>query len=137
MSARPTTRSNALSESTGEQRWSYVTGGPITASPAILTQEVFVGSGDGSLTGLSSSGSVESVEQYGSPVTGVAAVFDAVFVTNADGVVDAIRPYGLEGWAYDTGGAITAAPVIVDGAVYVGNATGNLFAFTPYGRAPL
>ena len=51
-----------------------------------------MGSGDGSLTGLSSSGSVESVEQYGSPVTGVAAVFDAVFVTNADGVRDAVRP---------------------------------------------
>jgi len=126
----------ALSAATGEQRWTYVTGGPITASPAILNQEVFVGAGDGSVTGLSSSGSVDSVDHYDAPVTGLAAVSDAVFVTSGTGL-DAIRPDGLQGWAYDTGGSITAAPAIDDGAVYVGNANGNLFAFTPYGRAPL
>ena len=130
----------ALSETTGSTRWTYDTGAPITASPVVneFPNEVFVGSSNGALTGLSAgAGAVQSVNNYGSAVVGIAAVTDAVFVTCANGQVQAIRPYGLQAWEFDTGGAITAPPVIVDGAVYVGNANGNLYAFTPYGHAPL
>ena len=75
--------------------------------------------------------------RYGSPIMGIATVFDAVFVTCANGQVDALRAYGLKAWDFNTEGSITTPPVIVDGAVYVGNANGNLYAFTPYGDAPL
>jgi outer membrane protein assembly factor BamB len=132
---------SALSETTGHRLWSHSTGAPITASPAIYPRtppEVFAGAGDGSLTGLSTvDGSVESVNQYGAAVTGIAAVNEAVFATTATGVVDAIRADGREGaWTHDMGSATDTPPAIVDGAVYIGDAAGNLIAFTPYGQAP-
>lgn len=56
---------------------------------------MFVGAGDGSLTGLSTvDGSVESINQYGAAVTGIAAVNEAVYIGDAAGNLIAFTPYG-------------------------------------------
>ncbi|MGO9909798.1 MAG: PQQ-binding-like beta-propeller repeat protein [Acidimicrobiales bacterium] len=136
----------ALHASTGDLEWSYKTDGLVKDTPAVTDAgtpsgitEVLVGSNDGSLYALAaSSGALEYKLPFRSPIVGLATVRGVTVVTTARGIVGSARDYtDLDVWNYQTGAAISAAPVVVDGAIYVGAGDGNLYAFTSYGQPPI
>ncbi|MHB1430787.1 MAG: outer membrane protein assembly factor BamB family protein [Streptosporangiaceae bacterium] len=131
-------RLTALRESTGAGLWSYSTGGQITGTPALTRGNLYFGSADGSLYAVRAAGGTLVWRlPFGQPIVGVAACFSVVVFVTSTGVVSASRTWeALKLWQYQTGAAITAAPVIVDGAVYLGASDASLYAFTPYGQQP-
>ena len=128
----------ALNESTGVQKWSYVTAGAITGSPAISGAYLYFGSQDGNVYALTvASGSLFWQLSFGHPIVGVAVCNSIVAFVSSDGYIGVGRSWAsLELWKYRTGAGISAPPVIVDGTLFVGAGDGGFYAMTPYGEVP-
>lgn len=135
----------ALSESTGAQVWSFATAGAVSDTGAVTNQltpggalELLIGSGDGYVYELDAlTGQQMYRLNFGSAITGVAAVRGVALIETAKGVIGSARTYtDLDVWQYQTAGSLFTSPVIVDGAVYVGASDGHLYAFTSYGQSP-
>jgi outer membrane protein assembly factor BamB len=135
----------ALSESAGTKTWSFVTGGAVSDTGAVTNQltpagalELLIGSGDGYMYELDAhTGTLMYKLNFGSSITGVAAVRGVALVETSGGLIGSARSYtDLDVWQYQTQGALVTSPVIVDGAVYVGASDGHLYAFTTYGQPP-
>lgn len=137
---------DAVSESTGKLLWSHATGGSVADTPALTTFAtggiplLLVGSNDGTLYAINgSNGTVQWSVAYGQPIVGVATCDSVVAATTASGDVFISRTYtNLLIWHTTTNATagISAAPAIVDGAVYVGGGDGHFYAFTGFGQPP-
>jgi outer membrane protein assembly factor BamB len=137
----------ALTESTGQKVWSYSEGSAIAATPVVALGEpgftglaIYVGSADGNVTALTQAGKLVWHVPFPSAVVGMAATTgNVVMVELANGIVGATRGPndGFYFYQYQTTGSLDTSPAIVSGAVYVGSGAGGIYAFTPYGKAPL
>lgn len=126
----------ALSSGTGAIEWSISTGSAVVASPAIGNGRIDVVLADRELLSLEGDGATVLTEHLGCVPTGVSATLLAIFTTCASGELRVYRPAGGPVWQFATGSALPGSAAVCDGAVIVGNADGDLYAFTPYGRAP-
>ncbi|MBX3071454.1 MAG: PQQ-binding-like beta-propeller repeat protein [Thermomicrobiales bacterium] len=119
----------ALDLRTGAQVWEFPVGG--SASPAIRSSHVYVGSADGAVYAL-------DAKEGGPPAwlfpTGNGQVQSPVIV--GETLVFAAGPtlYAVERatgellWQYPIGSPATTEPVVVDGMIYIGAEDGNLYA---------
>jgi eukaryotic-like serine/threonine-protein kinase len=76
----------------------------------------------------------------GAPIAGVASVHGVIFMTTTTGVVAGARAYLAENetaWKYNGNAVTTAAPVVLNGAVYLALGNGDLDVFDPYGLPPV
>jgi len=87
---------HALNVSTGDQTWSYMTGGSIESTAAYAGGYIYFGSDDSRIYCMDAD-----------PSDGI-----------DEGVQDSGAPYDLI-WSYQTNGPIWASPAVVDGIVYV------------------
>lgn len=124
-----------LDARTGEQQWTFETGGPVVSSPAVAGDTVYVGSNDGSVYALATdSGSKRWAFETGGKVRSSPAVGKGhVYIGSDDGIV-----YGLDAESgenkgdQDIGGTISAAPAVEifnphnDPNVFIGNSRGDL-----------
>jgi eukaryotic-like serine/threonine-protein kinase len=136
----------AVSETTGQQIWTFATGGAIQDSGALIssnrtqgTERLYIGSADGNLYSLNAATGAELTDYsypLGASVTGVAIAGSAVLVTTSSGLVGCLRTYGSLAWEYATDGRLLRPPAVVDGTFFAAGLGGTLWAFTPYGAAP-
>ena len=123
--------------------WRVPTDGEIVSSPAVDGNDVFVGSGDGSLYAIDlTSGSVRWRLSLGAAVNGSPALHGAIVIVSLRGnrVVAVDRRTGsvqwrftggsdaAMPWGHETGNAFTSSPVVTDGTVLVGTNDGKLYA---------
>jgi outer membrane protein assembly factor BamB len=127
-------------------KWSTVTGGQVSSSPAVANGMVYVGSTTGTVfavnartgatgwravTGgaiFSSAAVVSGVVYVGSDDAYLYA-FDANGTKNCSGTPKTCTPL----WTAATHGAVRSSPAVVNGVVYVGSTDGNLYAFDANG----
>jgi outer membrane protein assembly factor BamB len=135
----------AVSEKTGKKVWSHPTGGAVADTPVITDQgtpggvhELVVGSSDGTMYAIKASNGSEIFHvAFNHPIVGVVACRGVAIITTSTGLAGGSRTYSdLRVWGFQTGGAITSPPVVVDGAVYVGSGDGKLYSFTTFGQLP-
>jgi outer membrane protein assembly factor BamB len=134
----------ALKAATGALIWSYKTGGYVQDTGSLSSNltngalTLFIGSNDGNLYALKATTGAELfLTAMGSPIVGVSTAKGIAVFETGGGTISATRSYVAEdGWHYKTGGSLTTAPVLLDGAIYVCATNGNLYAFTPTGAAP-
>jgi outer membrane protein assembly factor BamB len=137
----------ALSESTGQQAWSFAAGGAIQGPGALgfvrtgPAGTLFFGSADGNLYALDPlTGAELSAQPLGATARGVAIAGSTALVTTSSGLVEAMRIYGLRNylvvWTYATAAGVLSPPAVVDGTMFASAQHGNLWAFTPYGAPP-
>lgn len=139
----------ALQGSSGSTTlWTYAAGSAIRTTPSVNLggtpasgpRAIYVGTDNGMVTAVSSGGFKKWSVPFASAVAGISSTNgDAVIVELANGVVGATRGPndGFNFWKYQTGGSLDTTPAIVFGAVYVSAGDGGLYAFTPFGQAPL
>ena len=121
--------------------WSFTTGGPVSSSPAVAGNTVLVGSADGLLRALSTTGQLQWQAVTSQAIVASPAIGGAlVYISSADGHV---RAYDLAGslsctgtpkvctalWDADTGSGISASPTIAGGAVTVGTTDGQVLSW--------
>lgn len=125
----------ALDLQHGDLKWEYSVGG--SASPAIVGEQLFIGSDDGALYALNTANG--GPPRWLFP-TGNGAVLSPVLV--GDTVIIAAGPTlfalertsGEELWRYPIGDQATTEPVVVDGMIYIGAEDGSLYAITGDGQ---
>jgi outer membrane protein assembly factor BamB len=133
----------AVSEATGRQIWTFLTGGVVRDSGALVSsaqtkgvKRLYIGSSDDKLYSLNAStGRKLAASPFGANVTGVAIAGDIVLVTTSSGLVEGMRIQGSFVWDYETGGGLLRSPALVDGAFYVAGGS-SISAFTPYAAPP-
>lgn len=133
----------AFDAATGDERWSFETGGPVQGSPAVAGGVVYVTSRDGWLYALAAeTGAVrwkyasDAIFAYSSPTVARGVVFVAAY----DGKVHAVdAATGKKKWAVTLheddphqpltalGGRIDSSPTVAQGKVIVGG-PGGLYA---------
>jgi len=134
----------AISETNGQQIWSFATGGAIQDSGALISsvnthgvKTLYIGSADGVLYFLNAStGAALAAHSLGANVTGVAIAGNAILVTTSSGLVEGVRTFGSIVWGYATNGKLLRPPALVDGTFFAAGLGGTLWAFTPYGGPP-
>ena len=134
----------AISETNGQQIWSFATGGAIQDSGALISsvnthgvKTLYIGSADGVLYSLNAStGATLAAHSLGANVTGVAIAGNAILVTTSSGLVEGVRTFGSIVWGYATNGKLLRPPALVDGTFFAAGLGGTLWAFTPYGGPP-
>jgi outer membrane protein assembly factor BamB len=141
----------ALSSATGSQLWTFVADGAITSVAAVGgAGNITFGTSKGSMYQVSPGGKQMFHQQnkYGnSPIVGVAGIAqkpnegasENVFGVTSAGLLGLTREAGDEAlapWTFQTGAGISAPPAILNGTVYLGAGDGNLYAFSPNGKAP-
>jgi len=107
----------------GTLKWAYVTGGPITASPAIGGDgTIYVGSYDNKLYAVNPKGTFKWSYGTGIITMGVSIGPDGtIYAGSNDKRVYAIRPDGTLKWSYEAGDSVLCTPAIApDGTIYVG-----------------
>jgi outer membrane protein assembly factor BamB len=124
-------------------QWRVATGGDVIASPAVLGNRVYVGSGDGKLYALDlTSGRQHWAYAAGSPVASSPAVGGGrVFAETRDGRILAVDqesgtlrwqfatgPTMPFPWGHESGDTYLSSPVYVNGVVLVGAGDGKLYA---------
>ncbi len=116
--------------------WAFPTGGPITGSPAVAAGKVVVGSGDGNVYAVDSTGTLKWVVDLGSPVTASPAIGPGVkalrvFVGTQSGQLFGLNlSTGAVEFTGQAGGAIESSPAVAYGNAYVGSDDGKLNAFS-------
>lgn len=120
-----------LAESTGSVAWSFATGAPVTAAPALEATSVVVGSSNGSVYYLKAGSLTYTVQARGA-VVGVGAAAGFVVSALGNGSVLGSKPQDTDpqAWTAQVGTSLTAAPTILNGAVYVAGQNGTLACFT-------
>jgi len=121
---------------TGKESWSVDLGAPIPGSPAVLSDRIVLGTGEGDVLCLDAATRKElwrysEVNQggsvfYSSPAVDVNA--GLVVIGCRDRQVHAIDlKTGKRAWAFVTRGDVDASPVISGGRVYVGSQDKNFY----------
>jgi len=132
------------SETSGELKWCYKTGGPIYSSPAIDSDgTIYVGSVWGwnnYLYAVNPDGSLKWRYKTGDCVRSSPAIGSdgTVYVGSWDDYLYALNPDGSLKWKYQTGDWVLSSPALgSDGTVYVGSNDNYLYAITSdsYGLA--
>ena len=124
-------RGAALVRRPPRPRWVASTGGPVTSSPAVAGDTVFIGSNDGSLYALDV-GTGARRWSYGTegPVTSSPRVADGVVYVGSNDrrlhALDAGDGRGL--WTFETGGVIHSSPDVQGSTVFVGSRDNRLWA---------
>jgi outer membrane protein assembly factor BamB len=125
----------ALGEATGTTQWSFAAGSAVAAAPVVAGGNVFVGAGNGQVDVLTTGGTLQLVQAFGHPVTGMAASAGILVLGSSDGTAGLFRePAGVR-VAWHAGGSDTplaSPPVLVNGDVYVAGGTA-LEAYSPPG----
>lgn len=134
----------ALNMTNGATRWSFLTGGYITGSPAVAADgTIYFGSADGILYALNPDGSLRwFVPVLSEMETSPSIAPDgSVIVGTMDGRVVAVRADGTLKWEFEAEDVpgedkrILAAPAIgPNGTVYIGSGNGRLYAIDFAGR---
>ncbi len=122
---------------TGTMHWSYQTQGYVESSAAIGGDgTVYVGSSDGVLYALNSSGGLRWAYQTGGSIDSSPALnsYGDIYVGSYDGGLSCIGSDGLLKWRYQTGGMIWSSPNIAsDGTVVFGCQDGHVYALNSDG----
>ncbi len=127
----------AFDETTGAQKWSYLTGSLYTySSPAVANGIVYAGAGDSSaISGyLYALDAVTGALKWSFPTGGV--VYSSPNVVNGivyfgayDGKVYALNATtGSLIWSFAANSSIYASPMVANGVVYVGSFDANAYA---------
>ncbi len=120
----------------GALKWTYQTGGPITASPNIASDgTLYIPSNDGKLYALTQSGILKWAYATGSTIRSSPAIAnDGIFFGAANGKLYALDSSGSLRWTYQTSGSLTTSPSIYsDGTVFIGSGDGRLYAISAAG----
>lgn len=98
-----------------EPRWEFDTDGPVHSSPAVVRDQVYVGSDDGTVYAIDSTtgGHTWSFET-GGPVRSSPAIVDhKLFVGSNDHHVYSLNAaIGEERWRFETGGPVRSSPTV-------------------------
>jgi outer membrane protein assembly factor BamB len=131
----------ALNEWNGTLLWSFAAGGPVTSSPLVVGDLVFVGSEDGRLYCLNLATGTPPWPQprsLGGPVSSSPAYDPAseVIVVGTHYDDGKGRVYGLrldsgtEVWNFTAPAPVASTPAILGGTAYVGCDDGSVYAFS-------
>jgi predicted outer membrane repeat protein len=134
-------RRTGLSENIGPElgciKWSFATGGPVTASVALgYNNRVYVPCEDGKLYALNNSGELIWLFDANSPLIGTPAIgYNGDIYVGADnGVLYALKNNGELLWSFATGGFLYGSPAVgPDGNICIGSTDGFLYALVPDG----
>jgi outer membrane protein assembly factor BamB len=110
--------------------WSLSMDSPKSSSPAVLDENLYIGSGSKLFSIDTGSQEERWVFETGDTISSSPAVADTgVYVGSEDGCLYALDTItGEKLWDYRTGGKITSSPAVADGTVYIGSHDGNLYA---------
>ena len=123
----------ALDAATGAERWTFMTGGAVDASPAVIDGIVYIGSTDHKLYALDAATGVErwhldNIKADFSPlvVDGIlyAATYDQLILA-----LDAAT--GMERWRATLASAASRSASLANGMLYVGGEDFQATASTP------
>jgi len=140
-----TGKSTNFGTQVGKLKWSFVTNGPVTSSPAIDNYgTLYIGSADKNFYAINTeTGALEwkyttdeSIELCSPAID----INDVVYIGSNDGTMYAfdittIDPLNPEPkWTYQTNGAISSSPAIdVDGAIVFASNDGYIYSLNPSG----
>ena len=114
----------ALGQSAGTVAWTDPVGGAVTSAPAVdpATGRVVVTTTQGVVEAVTSDGAKVWKDTLTGAMTGAMISAGTVFVASSNGSLYAIdEATGAIDWTVDTGGAISAPPILAYGMVTVGN----------------
>lgn len=129
----------AVNTDTGDERWRFVAGGPITSSPCVdLSGNIFFGSVDGNIYSLAPDGHVKWWYSTGGPIFSSPALdsdLGRIYIGSNDGRLHALdADTGEMAWQFQTNGKIVSSPAVShDQTVYIGTLGKTLYAVTPEG----
>jgi outer membrane protein assembly factor BamB len=112
-------------------QWTYTTPKPLSGTPAVADQHVYVITEDGRTVALDrQTGQPVWEFQNGGPSgSSPAVVGDDLIIATRPGVIAALRRgNGVPRWTTSLGHAVLASPVVVHGTVFIGAADRNLYA---------
>jgi outer membrane protein assembly factor BamB len=122
----------ALSAATGAERWSYETGGPVKASPALDHGRLFVGNYDGGDFDALDARTGKLLWQsggHGNFYAGASVVAGRVYVGSVDHSVYAFSARtGEQLWSFGTGSYVYASTAVWRGIVFVGSYDHTFYA---------
>ena len=117
--------------SIGHTKWSFDTSGPVSSSPTVVDETVYVGGGS-SVYAIDADDGTErwSFETGDSVWKSSASVGDGVvYIGDSAGTVYALDANdGSERWSFETDDSIQSSPAVADGTVYVGSWDDFLYA---------
>ncbi len=134
-----TSNVHALNASTGDEIWNYTAGGPITSSPAISGERVYLASSEPvfNLTMFCLNTNTGSLIWNTTIVTtrfsaiylsSPAVANGRVFIGALDGDVYSFNATNGEViWKYPTGEEMWSSPSVADGKVFIGSSNGKLY----------
>ena len=129
----------AESMTTPNIKWTYTTGGPISATPALGSGgTVYVASQDHNVYAISKTGSLLWKFPTGGSITSSPAVAKGlVYVGSSDHTLYALNATtGALAWSQTTNGPITSSPAVDKNNVYIGSQDGKLYAFNALTGSP-
>jgi len=129
----------AESMTTPNIKWTYTTGGPISATPALGSGgTVYVASQDHNVYAISKTGSLLWKFPTGGSITSSPAVAKGlVYVGSSDHTLYALNATtGALAWSQTTNGPITSSPAVDNNNVYIGSHDGKLYAFNALTGSP-
>ncbi len=123
----------------GQERWDFLTRGPVTSSPAIHGDHLYVNSSDGSLYALNLRGSLRWKADIGNSLGEVSPspavdTFDRVVTGSTDGKVYCFSQWGNPEWTLDLESPVYSTPAILaDGGIVTASGDGKLVLISPGG----
>ena len=118
----------AINVSTGEEIWSYGTGGVVAGKPLLFDGMVIAGSFDKKLYALDArNGSLLWTFEGGNWFwAGSVTNGDMIFAPNMDGNIYALSRDGILQWQYNSGAPIVSRPALVPAGLAVANRNGEI-----------
>ncbi len=115
----------------GRVAWTFETSEPLTTSPAVVGDSVYLATGDGRTVCLdAATGGLVWEYENGFPSNATPIVTEDVVITvNRPGRVVALdRATGEVAWENHIKSPVTSSPVLADGSLYLGSVDTNLYA---------
>jgi outer membrane protein assembly factor BamB len=112
-------------------QWTYTTPKPLSGTPAVADQHVYLITEDGRTVALDrQTGRLVWDHDNGGPSgSSPAVVGDDLIVASRPGVIAALhRQNGTPRWTTSLGHAVLASPIVMHGTVFIGAADQNLYA---------
>lgn len=128
----------ALDATTGEERWSFQTGGKVKGAVALSGSRLFVGSYDHRVYALDArtgalvwrASAQDRLGGRGTFYSTPAVAYGRVYIGSTDGKLYSFgATSGKLRWSHSTGGYVYASPAVWEQRVYVGSYSGRFFAF--------
>jgi outer membrane protein assembly factor BamB len=119
----------ALDAKSGERRWSFPGGQPLRAQPAYDGKNLYLASGDGTLSALNLDGVLQWQQTLAAPLLRAPVVLpQGIAVVSREGLVVAYDPLGQLLWQQDLDEiCYYGAPVSSEGALFVATAGNGLW----------